>query len=85
MLKKQLNTYYQTWIDKSINDIKSSVLVYMCDNKILGFVSVVREEKHYSIDLTAVDESARGKVVGEKIFHAVEAKIGVSQILMVPT
>jgi ribosomal protein S18 acetylase RimI-like enzyme len=76
---------YKRWIDNSIREEGINVLVYIENNRILGFVTYSKKETDSSIGLFAVDPIAQGKGVGLKLIQAVESHLGSNKYLVVPT
>jgi dTDP-4-amino-4,6-dideoxy-D-galactose acyltransferase len=62
---------YELWIEKSVNKtIAESVLIKKLAGKIVGMVTVGVKNNCGDIGLIAVDESARGMKIGERLVHA---------------
>jgi ribosomal protein S18 acetylase RimI-like enzyme len=76
---------YKKWINNSIKDEKSEVLIYSINAEIKGFVSFTYGNLINKINLIAVSEKSRGQGIGVKLLNAVETKIGKSKKLIVPT
>lgn len=83
--EKDFKNLYKTWIDKSIANKETQVLVYVQQYKILGFVSFKNNIQTSTIELIAVDTNARGVGIGSKLIDAVENKLITNTILTVPT
>lgn len=83
--EKDFKNLYKTWIDKSILNRETDVLVYVYQHKIHGFVSLKNNIQTSSIELIAVDKNARGIGIGSKLIDAVENKLNSNTILTVPT
>lgn len=83
--EKDFKNLYKTWIDNSIVNIETDVLVYVHQNKILGFVSFKNNLQTSTIELIAVDTNTRGMGIGSKLIDAVENKLNANTILTVPT
>jgi len=63
---------YKQWIDNSINDEDTLVLISQADNKIEGFVTVKIHENYGQIGLIAVNPIKHGKGIGRNLIYAVE-------------
>lgn len=62
---------YGLWIEKSVNKtIAEAVLIRKIAGKIVGMVTVGVKNNRGDIGLIAVDESARGMKIGEKLVNA---------------
>lgn len=62
---------YWLWIEKSVNKtIAESVLIKKISGKIIGMVTAGVKNNRGDIGLIAVDESARGMKIGEKLVNA---------------
>lgn len=83
--EKDFKNLYKTWIDKSIINQKTKILVYINNNTICGFVSFKVEKIKSNIELIAVSPIARGKGIGKKLLDAVEAMLKEDTLLTVPT
>lgn len=76
---------YKRWIDNSLNDLNTSVFVFVENNQLLGFVTCTQYEEHATIGLIAVSNDAQGKGIGGKLIEAVENSLEVNTLLYVST
>lgn len=79
---------YQEWINNSINKkIADDVLVYIYNDKIIGFITYKVNNKLANIGLIAVDKEHQGKGIGKNLVSFTENKLldqGVLE-LQIPT
>lgn len=62
---------YEQWIEKSVNKtIAETVLIKKSGNMIVGMITAGFKNNRGDIGLIAVDESARGMKIGEKLVNA---------------
>lgn len=76
---------YKIWIDNSINDLNTSVFVYVENNELLGFITCTQYPEHATIGLIAVLNTAQGKGIGGKLIDAVENQLQNDTVLYVAT
>jgi dTDP-4-amino-4,6-dideoxy-D-galactose acyltransferase len=76
---------YKQWIDNSINDKDTLVLISQNDKSIEGFVTVKKYHTYAQIGLIAVNPSIQGKGIGGNLIHAVENHLKISFKLIVAT
>lgn len=77
---------YKRWIDNSINDPETIVLIYFTDDTIEGFVTFTKQyDDKASIGLIAVSPNTQGMGIGKKLLNAVEAYLGSGIKLSVST
>ena len=79
---------YRQWVDNSFNlTYADAILVYIMNEKIIGFVTYKLYEKYGKIGLIAVNSESQGKRVGSNLINAVEIELvnqGISE-LRIPT
>jgi ribosomal protein S18 acetylase RimI-like enzyme len=83
--EENFKNLYKRWIDRSIEDDKTNVLIYMQNDLILGFVTFSCLHTTASIGLIAVLPNTQGKGVGSKLIQAVENLLVNETILTVAT
>lgn len=83
--EKAFKNLYKAWIDKSIEDHKTKILIYFDQNRIIGFVTYKKDIDNAVIELIAVSENTQGKGIGFKLISAVEANLNPSTNLFVST
>ena len=76
---------YKRWIDRSIEEDNTKVLIYLQKNLILGFVTFGCIDNRAFIGLIAVSPNTQGQGVGRKLIQAVENSLAVETFLTVPT
>ena len=76
---------YKKWVDNSFKSKNCKVLVYLYQNKIVGFVIYKKLDDLNIIELIAVDHQYRGKNIGKELINAVEFYTGPNQMLKVAT
>jgi dTDP-4-amino-4,6-dideoxy-D-galactose acyltransferase len=76
---------YKRWIDRSIEDNDTIVLIYLQQNLILGFVTFSCVETKAFIGLIAVSPNFQGQGVGSMLIQAVENSLANETFLTVPT
>ena len=76
---------YKKWIDTSISDLDTEVLVFVDQNKLEGFVTYTKKTENTTIGLLAVSAEAQGMGIGKKLIDAVETKLKKGTLLTVPT
>jgi len=76
---------YKKWIDNAIADEFTKVLVYVEQNKLIGFVTYTIKNDGVSIGLIAVSKEAQGKGVGKKLIDVVETNLSEDITLTVST
>ncbi len=69
--KEKFEELYTIWIRESVKrNIADSVLVWEDCGRIVGMITVAIKNKRGDIGLIAVDESVRGKRIGEKLVYS---------------
>lgn len=76
---------YKRWIDKSIEDNNTHVLVFLVDQYIAGFLTVTYANDLSTIGLIAVDQDFQGRGIGSKLIQAAESFSNPNSILQVAT
>ena len=62
---------YEVWIERSCNGYADAVFVAELDSKVCGYITChLKEHSEGQIGLIALDESAQGKGLGQKLFTA---------------
>ncbi len=86
--EEQFKNLYKKWIDNSIDlNFADDVLVYVVNNKIVGFVTYKIKNEEGIIGLIAVLPSQQGEGIGKKLIQIVENKLIKKDIrvLRIPT
>lgn len=86
--KLEFETMYKMWVDNSISKkIATDVLVYIENQKLLGFVTYKIDNKNAHIGLIAVHPNAQGKGIGKKLLARAEhiAQIQHCHVMQIPT
>ena len=68
----QFKRLYKQWIENSINDLDTIVLIYLNQDIIEGFVTVKKDKSNAQIELIAVNPNNHGKGIGRNLINAVE-------------
>ena len=76
---------YKKWIDNAIADEYTKVLVYVEEQKIIGFVTYTQKNDTVSIGLIAVSNNVQGMGIGKQLISAVENNVNEGIELVVPT
>lgn len=79
---------YQEWIDNSLNKkIADDILIYVYDDKIIGFITYKVSNELATVGLIAVDKAHQGKGIGKNLINFVENKLLNQNILelQIPT
>lgn len=82
---KDFEKMYKKWIEKSLEDQLSQVLVYAERDNLIGFVSFSNGQSINKIDLIAVKKSHQGKGIGALLIDGVENRLGIKKKIRVPT
>jgi ribosomal protein S18 acetylase RimI-like enzyme len=79
---------YKEWIDNSIaKQLADDILLYLIEDKIVGFVTFKKHTNYSQIGLIAVDKDYQGKGIGSQLISEVEnylCKEGIKK-LRIPT
>ena len=76
---------YKQWIDSSIADKNTLVLIHYDGVNIGGFVTLKNNINYSQIGLIAVDSENHGNGIGKKLINAVESKLKIGKMLLVAT
>lgn len=79
---------YQEWINNSLNKkIADDILVYIYNDKIIGFVTYKVSNEIATVGLIAVDEEHQGKGIGKNLLNFAENKLLEQRVveLQIPT
>jgi len=73
---KEFVELYKKWVDNSFdNNYADDILVYVLNEKIVGFVTYKINNEEAKIGLIATDSNQQGKGIGTKLLNAVENKL----------
>jgi len=82
-----LERLYKKWLENSLNrEIAKDVLVYIEDDKEVGFLTLGEKNRRADIGLLAVNKYYRGKGIGTKLIHSacyIASKMNFTQIQVV--
>lgn len=81
----QFKRLYKQWIDNSIDDNETLILIYPNKENIEGFVTVNKNKKYAQIGLISVKPNSHGKGIGKKLIQAVENHLNDGLKLVVAT
>jgi dTDP-4-amino-4,6-dideoxy-D-galactose acyltransferase len=81
----QFKRLYKRWIDNSIDDNETLVLIHPNKENIEGFVTVKKNMNYAQIGLIAVKPNSHGKGIGKKLIQAVENQLKDGLKLIVAT
>jgi len=76
---------YKRWIDKSIEDTNTHVLIFLVDQNISGFLTVTCGNDLSTIGLIAVDHHFQGRGIGSKLIQAAQSLTNPNSTLQVAT
>ncbi len=85
---KQFENLYKKWIDNSIDfGFADDILVYVEENKIIGFISYKIKNNEATIGLVAILPNHQGKGIGKKLLQVVENELIKNNIIIlkIPT
>lgn len=82
---KQFKRLYKQWIDNSITNDDTTVLIHQSSNTIDGFVTLKKSHESAQIGLIAVNPQSQGKGIGKKLIDSVESVLKVDTKLIVAT
>jgi ribosomal protein S18 acetylase RimI-like enzyme len=82
---KEFKRLYKKWIDNSIEDKDTIVLIHYDGVNIDGFVTVKNIVNNSQIGLIAVDREKQGRGIGRKLLDSVESIIEIGNNLVIDT
>jgi dTDP-4-amino-4,6-dideoxy-D-galactose acyltransferase len=75
-LEREFIELYKKWVDNSfIREFADSILIYVDQQKVLGFVTYNVFDNYATIGLIAIVPEMQGKGIGKKLIYAVENKL----------
>lgn len=85
--EKALKKMYTAWVDNSLNgEIADDVILYVEDEKILGFIALFKNGMQGKLTLMAVDPAFQGRGIGFQLFKYAEQILfeqGVEEIILI--